>query len=366
MSQANKIIKYIAIAFGIFLVVSIISGAVKVVLSIGNIFTSDELTDLKQLDVSGNFESLNIDVNSVNINIKKGQEFKVETNNKYVKHKIEGNKLYTNQDKINLFKNNSTDLIIYVPDTIYDYVSIENGAGKVYIESLNTKKLNLDLGAGKVDILNIEVLDEAEIDGGAGEIIIKSGKINNLDFDIGVGKSTITSSITGNSQINSGVGELKLNLEGTKNDYKIEANKGIGAFKISNEEIINGNTYGNGNNKINIEGGIGNIEVDFNIPYQNAVLNKFIKTYTVLNKVKGQEENSYYVTLQVFQGEVDTVLINDLKQNIEVGKIYEFSFLKNDYKYIEDNIDSIFENAVLESINETDKIGLDQIQDSIN
>ena len=98
---------------------------------------------LKQLEINDDFKKINIEVNSININIKKGETFKVETNNKYIRHNVKDGVLNIVENKINLYKKDSTDLIIYMPDSIYDYVSIENGAGKVYIETLNTKKTKL-------------------------------------------------------------------------------------------------------------------------------------------------------------------------------------------------------------------------------
>lgn len=85
-----------------------------------------------------------------------------------------------------------------------------------------------------------------------------------------------------------------------------------------------------------------------------------------MNKIQGEEENSYYLTLRIFQGEVDTVLVKDLNQDLIVDKNYEFNFEGYYINDIEDSIDSIFDNSKIVSIVETNKIGLDQIQDNIN
>ena len=50
----------------------------------------------------------------------------------------------------------------YKHDFIFDGIAIETGAGKVDIETLTTKKLYLDLGAGRVEIDNLVALDEAK------------------------------------------------------------------------------------------------------------------------------------------------------------------------------------------------------------
>lgn len=366
MNQANKIIKYLAIAFGLFLVFNIISGLMFGLLSIGNIF-KDESIEFKESEINQNIEILEIDVNSVNIIIKESNLFKVETNNKYIDYNQKDNKLSITEKKHNWFKKDINDLIIYIPsNTIFKNLELKNGAGKLEIETLSTENLKLKLGAGKVEIDYLEVSKSAKIDGGAGEITILDGNINDLDMDIGVGKFTLISSVTGNSKIDAGVGELNLTLNGSKDDYKIKVDKGIGSFKISGNDIVSGTTYGNGEYIIDIDGGIGSIKIDFSNKIENNVVKKYTRTYNLLHKTQEQEENSYYLTLQEFQGEVDTVLVKNIEQNLEVGKNYEFNFERIYLKNIEDNINSIFTNSKLISIIKTDKVALEQVQDSIN
>ncbi|MDE5888724.1 MAG: hypothetical protein K2H20_01760, partial [Bacilli bacterium] len=76
--------------------------------------------------------------------------------------------------------------------------------------------------------------------------------------------------------------------------------------------------------------------------------------------------NSYYQTLQLFQGEVDTVLVKNFKENVAEGKIYEFTFTKNASKKGEDNLKYIFNNYELVEVTETNKVGNAQTQESIN
>ena len=80
---------------------------------------------------------------------------------------------------------------------------------------------------------------------------------------MGVGKFEVTSAITGNSKINSGIGNLELNIQGNKENYTIKADKGIGSIKIDGKEIADDVIYGEGENIIKINGGIGSINVDF-------------------------------------------------------------------------------------------------------
>lgn len=267
MSQIQKIIKYLAIAFALFLTVSIISTIMYGFSFIGDIFNdenksiTEKLTDLK---IEDNTLLLDIDVRNSNIAIKRGEIFKAETNNKYIKTKQVNNKLFITEEKHNWFKNNNYELIVYVPDEfIFDGISIETGASKLNVETLITKKLYLNLGAGKVDINNLKVLENADIDGGAGKIDINASAINNLDLDMGVGEFSLISKLTGKNEIDSGIGKLNLTLLGNKDDYQITLDKGIGSSTIDGKNINDDTTYGIGNNKLDIDGGIGSIQIKF-------------------------------------------------------------------------------------------------------
>ena len=93
----------------------------------------------------------------------------------------------------------------------------------------------------------------------------------------------------------------------------------------------------------------------------------FTKTYEVLNVALSNSDEFIYLTLRQFQyEEVETVKVaKSLNYDITAGKNYEFTFEYTNQN-IEDNIKSIFTNATLTGIVETDKTGLDQIQDPIN
>lgn len=267
MSNTQRIIKYLATAFGIFLVVTIILGIINVVFSLGNIFddSNTNLSDLKDININENVSVLDIDVKSVRIKIKKGELLVAKTNNKNINVRQEKNKLFITQKKFNLFNNNDdNELVIYVPENlVFDGVSINTGAGSVEIEKLETKTLYLELGAGKAEIDNLVVLNQTEIDGGAGEVTIKNGELNNLDLDMGVGKLSLTAYLNGDNEIDSGVGEINLNLIGSLADYKITLDKGIGAATLDGENMKDNGTYGLGRNLIDIDGGIGALKINF-------------------------------------------------------------------------------------------------------
>ena len=82
-------------------------------------------------------------------------------------------------------------------------------------------------------------------------------------MNIGVGKVSLVSKLTGNNKIDSGVGKMNLYLIGTLDDYKISIDKGIGTAKIDGENVKDDSTYGTGINSLDIDGGIGSIDIEF-------------------------------------------------------------------------------------------------------
>ena len=269
MIKVQKIIKYCAISFALFLTFNIIASIMFGIISIGNIFSADNKTsniteNLETLEVNNEIKNLNIEAKSVSIIIKEGTNLKVETNNKYIKLKENNNRLSITEEKHSLINDTDSSLIIYIPSEYnFDNVSIDAGASKIEIDTINTKKIDLNLGAGKVEINNLNVSNETEIDGGAGEIIIRNGNIFNLDLDMGVGNIILTSSLNGNSEIDAGVGEIELNLNETLDNYKIKINKGLGKATLNEENMKNDTYYGTGSNLINIDGGVGNIKINY-------------------------------------------------------------------------------------------------------
>ena len=80
---------------------------------------------------------------------------------------------------------------------------------------------------------------------------------------MGIGEINLTAKLTGKNEINAGIGNLNIELTGNEEDYKIQTNKGIGTVKIDGKEMSDGQKYGEGENHIDIDGGIGNIKVKF-------------------------------------------------------------------------------------------------------
>ena len=89
----------------------------------------------------------------------------------------------------------------------------------------------------------------------------------------------------------------------------------------------------------------------------------FTRTYYIVSAIDDDDANYINVTLKQYQGDVAIVKLNK-SANIHVGRNYEFTFVN--YYEFEDTIKNIFENSTIIKITETNKIGMEQINEPIN
>ena len=147
MTEAQKVIKYLAIAFAVFLIINIFSAMFYGLNSLSNIFDEDNniTNELKDVDINSSVSILSIDVSSANVTIKPGNILNVETDNDDIKVRQENNKIYI-EENINWFKfNNNFNIVITVPSSlVFDAVAVDTGAGKLDINNLTTDNLYLD------------------------------------------------------------------------------------------------------------------------------------------------------------------------------------------------------------------------------
>ena len=156
-------------------------------------------------------------------------------------------------------------LTIYVPvGMVFDNVNINTGAGRFTVDSLSAATIGFELGAGDVTISKLIAEKSANIEGGAGRITISDGAIKNLDLEMGLGQLNLTSALTGDCNLDSGVGEMNVTLLGSKDDYELDIEKGIGNITVDGKNVTDFGSSGNGANEVDIHGGVGAINVRFN------------------------------------------------------------------------------------------------------
>ena len=262
MSTAQKIIKMLAIAFAIFLIVTIITTLLRVGMFITRQFIPEKGNPVVEKRVNlDNIESLDINLEYASLKVKKGNRLSVSTDSDEIKVTNYKDVLkITEKNNRKLFKDEKRTVILYVPEDMkFKTVNIETGVGAVNIENISTDGLNLSSGVGKTVINNI-LANLANIETGAGDMLIRNGNLNNSTIEIGVGKLDVNAVFTGSNKIEAGIGALKLSLHNS-DDYKISFSKGLGSISYNGDTINGDTTVGNGNNYISIEGGIGSIDV---------------------------------------------------------------------------------------------------------
>ncbi len=225
MSVFTKVVKNLAIAFGIFLAITIINFSLElayILLDSTNLVNNDR-SEIDEVNFIRPFSSLDIDLKVSNLTIKKGNNFRYETNIKDLKVDHKKETLIIRDKRKNIFKKNKDDVTIYVPDTMkFEKVAINIGAGKLMVEDVD---------------------------------------LSNIDLDLGIGKATIESKITGKNTIECGVGKVILNLGLSSDDYTFKMEKGIGNITLNGKKVSDDSTIGNGLNTLNVDSGIGKIEI---------------------------------------------------------------------------------------------------------
>ena len=226
MNSAQKIIKYLAMAFAIFLIVSIFSGIVYGVLGIataGKLIGDNSTVDTKCQE-NGEKLCLEIALSISNLEIKKGDKLSVETKNEKVEVSQDDHRLVITEKGRHLFESyNDREVIVYIPEgTEFEKAGISGGVGNIYIENLQAKDLEMALGIGKTEVSNLEVK---------------------------------------NAKISTGIGEVSVRLSSKLDAYTIKPEKGIGDVVLNGKSIPDHSVNGNGESKIEIDGGIGAIKI---------------------------------------------------------------------------------------------------------
>ncbi len=263
MTDTQKIIKYLAIAFAVLLILGIVVGvlgAVGAIVGIGGSAVGESQT----YEVEGEIKTLEVEIGAADFSIEIADVFSVESNLKNLTFRQTGDRLILGEKSFGNKNYDGAFLTIYIPEgVVFKEVDITTGAGEFTAESLSAEIIDLEFGAGEVNIGELNATREADIEGGAGQITIGGGRLCDLQIDMGVGELRLTSEIVGEGELNLGVGEVVITLLGSRDDYTVELNKGLGSISFDGESISTGRTIGNGKNDVEINGGIGSITVDF-------------------------------------------------------------------------------------------------------
>lgn len=319
MSEAQRVIKYLALAFAYFLIGVIICSFLGFLGFLG--FLNTEPAKENSVFVYNESEILNIRNIDIDLDVSKltivpSDKLDVRTNNKYLKSYIEGNTLVVKDKKhFTFFKNYSVEISL-PSDLVINTFKLDTGVGDVKINNITADNLELDCGVGNTKLDNFNIIRETEIDGGVGNVDITNSTFNNLDLDSGVGDFSFTGIITGRSSVDSGVGNVKLNLSDSLDNYTFNISKGIGSFTIDDKKVHDGDVYGKGPAYIKVSGGVGDLS---------------IKGSTIANL---EEENNGDITAMIIEDSISSssarvTLLNNASEDYTYLGEYSIEVLEN-------------------------------------
>lgn len=270
-NSLGKTFYYLGRIFAIVLIVAIIGGIIQGVFGIADSIFDDDDDDKKdKTAISSEYIDtldgycLVAELKATELTISTGDKFEYSTNNEYIKVDQKDGKIVIKETLTSIPKSSDFKLNVTIPaDRSFDVVSISTGAGDVTVDSLTARDFDFEIGAGDVTINNLAVTGEAEIDCGAGELNINNASLNNLELNSGVGEINITSLFTGDCEINSGIGEVNVNAVGSAQDYTVSVSKGAGDVTVNGTKVSRDTTVGSGQNKIELNGGIGEASISF-------------------------------------------------------------------------------------------------------
>ena len=137
MTNVAKTIKYLAMALAIFLAISIISTLCYGVVLLGNVVSNDNsnINDKDNIRIENSVQltsleimkEMDIDVKRINIYIKYDDNFGVSTTNKYIKGRIQDNKLYIYEVDHSVIEKYEGDLYIFIPFGSLEVEHLEDG-----------------------------------------------------------------------------------------------------------------------------------------------------------------------------------------------------------------------------------------------
>lgn len=231
---------------------------------------------------SSNYDILNISVDVGGVIIKEGEGFSLSVENiknEWLTVKSDNSVLNVkygpeDPDDIKGIDTSAHKIIITVP---YDHntkeLTVEAGTGDMSVKDLTCEKLSLHCGTGNSEMSNTQC-SNLSIECGSGVLQFSGIKVNETtDINMGSGSAKIEGALGNNVSVEGGTGDLNLDISGDKADYCINGEFPTRSVYVNGEKISGsadpwengGSSSGNCTKEraINIEGGVGDININF-------------------------------------------------------------------------------------------------------
>lgn len=168
------------------------------------------------IGTSAEFKNLEIDFGAGELQIKESEDeyMYLDVNHSmFFKYGIdEEQTLYIKPKKKN-FANATGEMVLYLPKgMVFEEVDFDLGAGEMTVEQLETRDLEVSVGAGTAFFKNLKC-DVADMEVGAGEITVSQGDVKKTSLELAMGTAT-------------------LNFCGKEEDYDYDLSCGAGEIRI--------------------------------------------------------------------------------------------------------------------------------------
>lgn len=233
---------------------------------------------IKKLDVEVYYGTVEIleNSNSNKENIYVNVEYKKENHKRQVKAYMDGKTLKVEEvGGSGNPLNDSTRVTIEIPKEIMeevklDEIDIEQDAGNIFVDiPLTANKININVDAGECNISGkLTAIKKMSMEVEAGSIYLPSIETDELELSTGMGETYIDFMRANKIDIECGIGSICANVEGKETDYSYDINCGIGKIQIGDNSYSGLSTgreiKNSGNKKMNIECGVGTVDIFFN------------------------------------------------------------------------------------------------------
>lgn len=186
-----------------------------------------------------------------------------ESEKKDLKAKLENGTLFIQLDKkdsfgfFSFFNLNRKLFQLSLPKNLQlEDFSIKAGVTELKLDSLEIENLNIEVGVSDLKISNLKVNKAFNFKSGVGELNLLNANIHNANFKLGIAELNFTGDLFGENKIESGIGEVNLNLARPANFYTVTSKVDLGESSPNNQSQST-------EDKIEIEGGIGEVNINY-------------------------------------------------------------------------------------------------------
>ena len=230
-----------------------------------------EKTEQTEKQENKGYNSIEITADVGAVKIRTAEEFSLKTRNineSWLKIEEEGKsyKLTYSPDvsDSSTVGGSTHELILYIPeDDCPEEIIITMGAGYLEADDLTCESIRINQSAGAVRVSGLTA-DKGDFRCGAGYFNVENLKIKDtLDITGGMGYSDIAGDFGKNVTVNGGVGAMRLDFDGSRDDYAISANTPTRVLYVDHALYSTSDEDDSSEGVITVDGGIGRIDINF-------------------------------------------------------------------------------------------------------